>query len=235
MKIAISPQFYFPYIPYFQLISSVDKFIFFDDITYVKQSWLNRNRLLLNGQDKFFTIPLENRSSFKLIYQTNIKYDPIVLNKMHKTFQQAYVKAPFFNDIMPIIETSLMFMKDEHRISKIAAHSVELVCKYLNINTRFEFSCELYSHTKGIGRNERLYQILQENKATDYYNLPGGVNLYTKEEFKKQGLNLHFMQLGDVKYKQFNNDFVPWLSILDVLMFNSKTEVLLLMKKCKPE
>jgi len=232
MKIAINQPFTFPYIGFFQLISVVDTFILYDDVTFVKQSWTNRNRILINGKDHFFTIPLENASSFKLISETHIKYHPIMIKKMRKTFQQAYQKAPFADSVFPIIDDLLDLMSEEKRIAKIAHHSLKSVCDYLGIQTKFEFSSEKYAHTKGLGRKERLYEMLYLNNATDYVNLPGGTGLYSKDEFIRNGYRLHFIDRGDVVYKQFDNDFVPWLSILDVLMFNSVEETNALIAKC---
>jgi len=232
MKIAINQPFTFPYIGFYQLVSKVDKFIFYDDVTFMKQSWINKNRILLNGKDHFFLIQLKGASSFKLISDTFIKYNPIAIEKTLKTFKQAYSKAPYYNNIFPLIEECFKTINSETKISEIAHLSVKNICDYLNIKTKFEFSSEKYAHTKGLGRKERLYEILRINEATDYVNLPGGIGLYSKDEFIKHGYNLHFIDRGDIYYKQFNDDFVPWLSIIDVLMFNSNEETKALINKC---
>ncbi len=232
MKVAINQPFTFPYIGFYQLVSVVDKFIFYDDVTYMKQSWINRNRILINGKDHFFTIQLENASSFKLISDTCIRDNPVTIEKMLKTFQQAYAKAPYASQILPIIEDCLKATHSERRISKIAYISIKSVCDYLGIKTEFEFSSDKYAHTKGFGRKERLFEILRLNNATDYVNLPGGTGLYSKDEFIRRGYRLHFIDRGDIVYKQFNNEFVPWLSMIDVLMFNSVKETKALLAKC---
>ena len=67
MKIAIMQPYLFPYLGYFQLIAKVDKFIFYDDVFFIKNGWINRNRLIISGQQKYFTIPLLNGSSNTLI------------------------------------------------------------------------------------------------------------------------------------------------------------------------
>ncbi len=232
MKVAINQPFTFPYIGFYQLVSQVDKFIFYDDVTYMKQSWINRNRILLNGKDHFFLIQLESASSYKLISETYIKNDPIALKKTLKMIYQAYSKAPYFSIVFPLVEDCFNNIKNNSKISEIAYISIKSVCDYLGIKTQLEFSSEKYPFTKGIGRKERLYEILRLNSATDYVNLPGGTGLYSKEEFIKHGFNLHFIDRGQIVYKQFNNDFVPWLSIIDVLMFNSAEETNLLISKC---
>jgi hypothetical protein len=152
---------------------------------------------------------------------------------MLKTFQIAYSKAPYASQIIPIIKECFNAMYSERRISKIAYISIKSICDYLEIKTQFEFSSEKYAHTKGLGRKERLFEILRLNSATDYVNLPGGTGLYSKDEFIRHGYRLHFIDRGEIVYKQFNNDFVPWLSIIDVLMFNSVKETNALLAKCK--
>lgn len=232
MKIAINQPFTFAYIGFYQLISVVDKFIFYDDVTFMKQSWINRNRILVGGKDLFFNIQLDDASSFKLISDTNIRYNKIAIEKLLKTIKQAYSKAPYFTETYKIVEDCFSLIENERRISKIAYHSVKSVCDYVGITTQLEFSSENYANTKGIGRKERLYEILRLNNATDYVNLPGGTGLYSKEEFLKHGFNLHFIDRGQIVYKQFNNEFIPWLSIIDVLMFNSAEETKALIDKC---
>lgn len=231
MKVAINQPFTFPYIGFYQLVSQVDKFILYDDVTFMKQSWINRNRILINGKDHFFTIQLEDASSFKLISDTVIKYNPTALEKTLKSIKQAYAKAPYTAQVFPMVEACFALIETERRIGKIALNSIQSVCDYLDIKTQFEFSSEKYAHTKELGRKPRLYEMLRLNEATDYVNLPGGTGLYSKDEFIKHGYNLHFIDRGDIVYKQFNNEFVPWLSMIDVLMFNSAEETKALLAK----
>lgn len=72
MKIAIMQPYIFPYIGYFQLINAVDKFIIYDDVNYIKQGWINRNKILLNNEDYLFTFPLKNASSYKKINEIEL-------------------------------------------------------------------------------------------------------------------------------------------------------------------
>ena len=232
MKVAINQPFTFPYIGFYQLLSKVDKFIIYDDVTFMKQSWINRNRILINGAPHFFTIQLEAASSYKLISETHIRNNPKGIDKILKTLQQAYSKAPYYSQIFPIIAECFEYMHSEKRISKIACLSIKNICDYLGIKTQFEFSSEKYAQTKGLGRKNRIYEILRLNRATDYVNLPGGTGLYSKDEFISHGYRLHFIDRGEIVYKQFGNDFVPWLSIIDVLMFNSLEETRVLLAKC---
>ena len=64
MRLGIMQPYFLPYIGYFQLIKSVDKFVVYDNIQYIKNGWINRNRLLQNSKDQYFTLPIKNDSNF---------------------------------------------------------------------------------------------------------------------------------------------------------------------------
>lgn len=221
MKIAVMQPYLFPYLGYYQLIHACDKFIFYDDVNYIKQGWINRNRILMNGKDNMFTMSLKDASSFKLINEIETNQGN---EKLVKTIIQAYSKAPYYNDVFPLLQKIFNEANELKKISTIAQLSVVKVFEYLGISKIFEVSSQGYSHTKHLGRAERLMAICKENGADTYINSYGGQILYSKSEFYKKGIVLHFIKNNLPVYKQFKHDFVPGLSIIDVLMFNSKKE-----------
>ena len=97
MKLAIMQPYLFPYIGYYQLINSVDKFIIYDDVNFIKQGWLNRNSILVNGKRNLFTVPLENQSSFTKINETliNQKFYPIWKKKFSRQLNKIITKPHF--------------------------------------------------------------------------------------------------------------------------------------------
>jgi hypothetical protein len=225
MKIAVMQPYIFPYIGYFQLINAVDKFVFYDDVNYIKGGWINRNNVLLNGKINLFTLPLKNASSFQSINETQIHTDlyPIWKKKFLRSIEQSYKKAPYFDEIQQLIIQ--VFNLNCKNIADLCICSVELVTKYLALNVVFEKSSEKYSSSKGFDKAERLINICQINEANSYINPFGGKELYQKETFKEHNIDLLFIENTITSYPQFNNDFIPALSIIDVLMFNSKEEV----------
>lgn len=225
MKIAIMQPYIFPYIGYFQLIRSVDKFVFYDDVAFIKNGWINRNRILVNGIDQYFSIPIKNMSSFTRIKDTIINYDNYsrFKDKFLKTINQYYRKAPFFTEVEPLLESVLN--KNVSSISEIAIDSVMKVCKYLEIDTEIILSSSIFDNTE-FKKELRIMDICKKLNANQYINMIGGSELYDKEAFKLEGITLNFLKPKPVEYKQFNESFVPWLSILDVLMFNEKNEVM---------
>jgi hypothetical protein len=220
MKLAIMQPYFFPYIGYFQLIHAVDKFIFYDDVNFIKNGWINRNRILLNGESHFLTVQLKEASSYKIINDVQFTDNRL---KLVKTLEQAYKKAPFFNLVMPFLFDCLTVKTS--KISDLAQYSVIQTCKYLDIERQFEQSSTSYSSTKGLEKAERLKQICLINKSDQYYNPVGGQTIYTRNDFLNQNISLFFVESLTTEYKQYGFDFVPSLSIIDVLMFVERESI----------
>lgn len=214
----------FPYIGYFQLIHCADTFVFYDDVNFIKQGWINRNRILLGLKAHYFTVPVENISSFKKINETRIdaRQYPIWRRKFLSTVRQVYSRAPFYNEALSLIEG---VVKEEcGSISGLAKESVTAVLKYLSIDKKVVLSSEVYRNDFLKGQ-QRVLDICMQEKASLYINLPGGRSLYSSQDFKAIGAELRYIQPQSVLYRQFSSEFVPWLSILDVIFFNSISEI----------
>ena len=228
MKIAVMQPYIFPYIGYFQLINAVDLFVFYDDVNFIKQGWINRNKILLNGNAFLFTIPLEKATSFCLIKETliNEKFYGNWKDKFKQSIVQNYKKAPFFDEVNNII-IKVLDSKCK-TISGLAIESVQAVSNYLKIETNFLISSERYDNID-FERKDRLLDICKKENASQYINALGGQELYDVESFHEKNIKLSFIKNLPQEYKQFKNEFVPGLSIIDVLMFNSPTEVKLML------
>ena len=225
MKIAVMQPYFFPYIGYWQLINSVDIFIIYDDVNFIKRGYINRNNILINNVKHLFTLALIKSSQ-------NKKINEILIGKNNKkilrTIEQSYLKAPFFHDIFPIIED--IFSNKEKDLSKFLGNSLQIFSKYLYINTKFEYS-SMIENDKSLQAQDRLIEISKILNATDYINAIGGEQLYDKNAFSDAGINLSFIQTELINYKQFNNKFIPNLSIIDVMKFNSNEDIKEMLKK----
>lgn len=230
MKIAVMQPYIFPYIGYFQLISAVDKFVFYDDVNFIKQGWINRNKILVSGQGHLFTVPLSKANSFTLIKDTmiNNKLYGIWKMKFLQTLAQSYKNAPYFSSIYTLITEVLNHMHTH--ISDLAIDSIQTVSRYLNLKTDFIISSRSYNN-RNLERQERLFDICRQENCTHYINAIGGQDLYKKEDFLKEGIQLDFIKSLPLDYKQFKNPFIPHLSIVDILMFNSPEEINYLLTK----
>jgi hypothetical protein len=218
MKLGIMQPYLFPFISYFQLINAVDKFIIFDNVNYINKGWINRNRILLNGKEYMFTIPLEKVSQNKRINEIIL----FLGNGWKGTVDAAYKKAPMFREVYPILEKIIYF--DEQHLSSFIFNSIEQICNYLEISTPIVLSSLQYNtiHLKG---QDKIIEICRIEKAGVYINPLGGFEIYQKEAFEKQKMKLIFLNSKPIIYKQFKSDFTPFLSIIDVIMFNDKDTI----------
>ena len=231
MKLGIMQPYLFPYIGYFQLIQAVDKFVVYDDVNYIKQGWINRNRILNHGEPLTFTVPLSKAGSFAKINEVQI--NPNLYegwkNKFLKTLELNYKKAPYFSESYDLIH-KVLSEEDCPSISELAVESLLAVCKHLGIQKEFVVSSTLYNNQNLSGK-DRVIDICRQEDATHYINPSGGQMLYNKEYFREKGLELSFIKSLPLKYSQFKNEFVPWLSIIDVLMFNPVEDVRVLLNE----
>jgi WbqC-like protein family len=234
MKLAIMQPYVFPYVGYFQLINAVDKFIIYDDVDFIKQGWINRNRILLNGESYLFTIPLADASSFRRIKDTGLNkklYKDWVI-KFYKTLDTVYHKAPYYEDVLSLLKK--VFDKEGTDIGELATNSIKTTLSYLGIHTEIDSSSGVYSNQHLSGK-ERVIDICLKEKAGAYINAQGGADLYNKEYFQSYNINLQFLKPETVVYKQFENEFVPSLSIIDVMMFNSIQQIKVMLDKYRLE
>lgn len=217
MRLAIMQPYFFPYVGYFQLMHAVDRFVYYDDVAFRKQGWINRNRMLVQGRPAFFTVPLEDASSFRKIYETRIAPGEDWKKKMLRSFQVSYGRAPFFTPTMSLLQRVLE--QDHADIASLSRASVEAVCDHLALPTTRVPSSAAYANADLSGV-DRVLDICHREGATTYVNLPGGRDLYNADVFRERGIALCFLSPRPIDYPQSGDRFVPWLSILDVLMFN---------------
>ncbi|WP_461100991.1 WbqC family protein [Spirosoma koreense] len=228
MTLAIMQPYFLPYIGYMQLMSAVDTFVLYDDVAFINRGWINRNRLLINGQEYLFTVPLKDASQNKRINEVQLADDPKWRSKLLKTIDQGYRKAPFYQTVMPLTENIVNFTTGS--IAELVYNSLIELNQYLGIKTRLVQSSSVYNDAD-LKAQERILDICRQENATRYINPIGGTELYDKPTFTEAGIELNFIRTNRVEYPQFRNEFVPWLSIIDILMFNDPSAVQLLLRE----
>ena len=223
MKLAIMQPYFLPYIGYFQLINAVDKFVVYDNIQFTKKGWINRNRILVNGKDEYFTLPLKKDSDYLNVDQRKLAETfPAERLKLLRKLTAAYGKAPYYETVFPVIES--IINRDEDNLFEFIYQSLQVICNYLDIKTKFIISSAI-SIDHSLKSEDKVIAICSALNADQYINPVGGLELYSKENFKQKNIELNFIKPGTISYLQFNNEFISWLSIIDVMMFNS-TETL---------
>lgn len=216
MKLGIMQPYFMPYIGYFQLIAAVDAFIVYDNIKYTKKGWINRNRMLVNGADAIFSLPLKKDSDMLNIVQRELSSE-FNREKLLSQLKGAYKKAPFFNEVFPLLENIIKF-KDVNLFTYIH-HSLIEICRHLKIETQIIISSNL-SINHELKAQERVIALCDAMHADTYINTIGGTELYDRNQFLSHGVKLQFIRAKSFEYSQFTSPFVPWLSIVDILMFN---------------
>ncbi len=211
--------YFFPYLGYFQLMHAVDRFVVADDVSFIKQGWINRNRLLINGEAAYITVPLKRHPAAALIRDVEIADGPTRRwrGTMLKTIANFYRRAPSFDRVYPLVER--VVAAPFTSIADMARASLREVCDYLAIRPALVESSAVYgnAHLKG---QDRVIDTCRTERASEYVNAIGGQALYSREAFAASGIRLRFLCSEMTPYPQAGGEFVPSLSIIDVLMSN---------------
>lgn len=216
MKLAIMQPYFLPYVGYYQLIAAADVFVVYDNIKYTKKGWINRNRMLLNGKDAIFSLPLKKDSDSLDVVERELAAD-FDREKLLNQFRGAYTRAPQFEQTFPLLERIVRC--EERNLFCYIRHSIGEMCAYLGIATDICISSEIAIDHE-LKAQDKVIALCRELGADTYINPIGGIELYSREDFAAQGIELKFIKAKPFEYAQFGNEFVPWLSIVDVLMFN---------------
>ena len=226
MKIGVMQPYFMPYVGYFQLMAAVDKYVIFDDVNYIKRGWSARNNIIVNGLKHLFNIAVEGGSQNNLYTQVTVIDD---FTKLRKTLEMAYKKAPYFHDTMNILEKVFVF--EDRRFNQFIRNSFSVILDYLGIETELLLSSDL-SNNKELKGKDKILDICRLLGASEYYNAIGGQELYDRQEFADNGIKLGFVEPTLVPYAQLSKEFLPGLSIIDVLMMNSKDDALKQVSSC---
>lgn len=216
MKLGIMQPYFLPYIGYFQLLASVDKFIIYDNIKYTKKGWINRNRMLQNGSDVIFSLPLKKDSDSLDVVERELAGD-FDRTKLLNQFRCAYRSAPQFELTYQVLER--IVRHDDANLFRYIYHSIVQLTEHLDIKMEIRISSEIAIDHELKGQ-DKVLALCKAAGADTYINTIGGIELYSKADFRVQGLDLKFIKTRPFEYAQFGGTFVPWLSIVDVLMFN---------------
>lgn len=216
MKLAIMQPYLLPYIGYFQLVGAVDVMVVYDNIKYTKKGWINRNRYLLNGGDATFSVPLERGADHLEIGQRRIAPD-FNRTRLLAQIREAYRKAPHVNATLPLVEAVIGGQAEN--LFDFLLDGLRTTCAHLGLHTPLVASSSVPADHALRGQ-DRVIDIARALGADTYVNPIGGTGLYARDAFADTGLALRFLRARPLEYPQLGADFVPWLSIVDVLMFN---------------
>lgn len=216
--------YFLPYIGYFQLISKVDEFVFFDDVDFNRRGWIQRNFIESNGNQMRVGVPVAKVHLGTPIHQVRLADNfPKWRSGFLKTLQNRYSNAPHFGAVYAIIERDL-----EETIGLLAQLNISLIqsiCHYVGLDQTFD-SSRHYSSNSNLGGEARLIDICLQKRANEYVNAPNGRSLYDKVKFNMHQIKLLFLEPEIRSYSRMGADFIPHLSVLDMLMFIEPEKVL---------
>jgi len=181
MKIAIMQPYFFPYMGYFELMASVDLFVFLEDVQFTRKGWVNRNRIIDQHHDfQYLTIPIRRCSRSTKINEVFCcpHWKQSILDKVIKTYGKR-------------LHSSIIECLPSANITKLVdtlKHSLIKMCDILEIDCNFASS-------KGISKKsgqEKILEICRFFGAQEYWNLSGGIGLYNQENFSE--IKLNFMR-----------------------------------------
>jgi len=251
MKLAIMQPYFFPYIGYFQLITAVDLFILYSNLNYIKEGWMHRNRIISNKKDiVYINLDLQQKSSNLKIYDIKLCKSKHWREKLLKTLYHSYVNTKYYQEVFPIIRN--LINQNQEYLHDLNSSIIEQLCGFIGITTRittdykkyYSIEDQIYEISKsqvddrinryGYNVDKKTARVLEFcflHRADCFINPIGGVNLYSKDVFKRNGIDLYFLKTNTIKYRQFSLEFIPDLSIIDVLMHCGPQKTLQLLKE----
>ena len=220
-SIAIMQPYFLPYIGYFQLINAVDEFVVYDNIQYTKKGWINRNKFLCNGKEFPFSIPVKKDKEYLDVLDRRVaeSFDKL---KLLNQIKNSYLKSPHFYEVFDLMDEIINY--EDTNLFNYIFNSIEKICNYLEISTNLIISSEIeIDHS--LRSEDKVISIVKKLDGKTYINPEGGIDLYSSDNFDSQNLSLKFLSNINLEYRQLKNEFIPNLSIIDLLFFVSKQEI----------
>ncbi|WP_432448880.1 WbqC family protein [Aliiroseovarius marinus] len=221
--LAVMQPYLFPAANYFQLVNVADDFVFYDDVDYINRGWINRNRIQQAGKEVKFSVPVSRGPRGTPIKDVPLNEYPMWRSKFLKTLSACYASAPSFEAVFELV-TSVLDCECE-TISELAIESITATARYLELDARFYRSSVSAPETRGIGRTERMLALCERFEASRYVNSIGGQELYDVDDFAQNGIELKFLEPVFPVYEQPGPEFLPMLSMIDVMMYMSREDV----------
>lgn len=220
MKLGIMQPYFFPYIGYYSLIKTTDKFVLFDTVQFIQKGWINRNRILKPCEGwQYVSVPVVKHKRTIRINEIEIRNTEDWKNKLARQLEHYKKTAPFFEEAVDVVERSLNI--ETNSIVELNANILTKTCEYLEIPLDLEIYSQMIleiddvTHPGGWALN-----ISKSLNAEEYINPRGGSDIFIPEQFTKEDISLKFLSTNLNQYNQRRQIFESDLSIIDVLMFN---------------
>ena len=219
MIVSIHQPNYLPWLGFFDKIKRSDIFVVFDDVQFPrgKKHFGHRNQIKTPNGAKWLSVPIKNKSDMVSFNDTIINYDIDWQRDHCSLIVNNYQKAPYFNDYYQGIEN--IIMSEYKSLTELSTDLIRYFMKELNIDTKIIYSSSISG--LGLKGSDKIFSILENTRAKSYItgSGPGSQRYIDEEEFKKRNINLHWQNYECKEYNQLFGDFIPYLSVVD-LLFN---------------
>ena len=225
LKLGIMQPYFFPYIGYFSLINYCDRFIYFDTPQYIHHGWVNRNRILKQGNDAtYITVPTKKAARDTPINKIIINNALAWKEKIYGQLSYYKRKAPYYYTAIEVVK-SVLDNADEN-LSQLCIKSIEQTCEFLGINT----PCDIFSDMdldieEVTAPDEWALNITKRLGYKTYVNPSGGISFFDVKKYHIANIEIEFLKHELTPYIQRIGHFEPGLSIVDIMMFCSVEEI----------
>lgn len=226
MIIGIMQPYFFPYLGYFSLLKQVDRFILFDTVQFIRHGWIERNRILKPCEGvQYICVPLVKASHLAKIKDVSIRNNEDWRNHILCQLNHYKKKAPFYKETMAVVERALAINTES--ITYLNHNTMNCVCDYLGIKKNIEIFSQMNLEIEPANEpDEWALNICKKlGNVEEYWNPIGGLSFFNPEKYEKSGIKIHFQSVKIKRYPQRRPVFEEKLSIIDVMMFNSPTEI----------
>lgn len=217
-KVAALQPSYIPWLGYFDQINKVDTFVFYDDVLYTKNDWRNRNKIKTSHGAAWLTIPvnIKNRITDYLLIKDVALIDRNILKNHLQIIESNYKKSPFFNDVYSVIAP--IFTLEYILLSELTINVIKVISEFLGIKkVRFLKSSDMNIPSQN--PTERLINVCKSLNATHYITGASAKNYLDEKIFGNENIQLEYQKYTHPTYNQLWGEFIPYLSIID-LLFN---------------
>ena len=229
-RVVILQPSYIPWIGYFDQINKADIFVFYDDVQYTRRDWRNRNRIKLSsGNSSFLTVPVSAKGNYdQPINKIKIDFTQKWQKKHINSLFHNYKNTPFFNDVFPILEESIL--TNYTLLSDFTIALTKKISRYLEIkNTQFIKSYD--THVSYNDSTNHLVKLCKKLEATHYLSGTSAQDYLDESQFQNSSIVLEYHNYVHPQYPQLWGEFISHLSIVDILFNCGKKSLLILQNK----
>jgi len=225
MILGIMQPYFFPYLGYFDLINYTDRWIVFDTVQYIRHGWINRNRILHPKEDwQYVIVPRKKHRRQTAIKDVEVSADPKWRLRILAQIQHYQKRAPYYGETYQLVEECLAVKQNS--LSRLNVAILEKVCLYLGISFQYGYFSKMVLELGPVERpGDWALRIAESLGAKEYVNPPGGEEIFDQSRFKAAGIKLNIRNLPHMEHNCRGYNFVPGLSIIDVLMWSPPEKV----------